>query len=170
MDRDPRKVAGATAPEVPRWLTAGSRAALGLGGLLLFATASLLAFPPIGLDRLDPGSRGSLRITDRDGHLLRDTPVRGMRATWVGLRDLPPWVPEALVAAEDRRFFAHPGVDPVALARAVRDNLASGRIVSGGSTITQQVVRLLRDAPRRRSPRAKAEEILDAVRLECRLS
>ena len=59
------------------------------------------------------------------------------------------WIAKALVAAEDRRFWAHPGVDVRALARAVAQNLFSGRRVSGASTISTQVIRLAE--PRRRT-------------------
>lgn len=157
--------AGGAGPpaRILRWL-------LGLAGGALIAGCVLLALPPAGLERLDPSTFGSLRLTDRDGQLLRDSPVGGVRARWVRVSRLPRWVPAALVAAEDRRFGLHPGVDPIAMARALRDNLRAGRIVSGGSTITQQLVRLLRPEQRRRGPREKAAEALDALRLEMRLT
>ncbi len=75
----------------------------------------------------------------------------------------------ALVRFEDKRFFAHPGVDPLALARAVRLNLRSGRVRSGGSTLTMQVVRLAR----KNRPRTYLEKVLEtvlALRLEARRS
>ena len=78
----------------------------------------------------------------------------------------------ATIAAEDRRFWRHPGVDPVAIARALQRNIAERQIVEGGSTITQQVAKLLlnRQAPqRRRGWRAKVHEAVLALRLEHRL-
>jgi len=72
---------------------------------------------------------------------------------------------EVLVRFEDKRFFAHPGVDPLAVARAVRQNLRSGKVASGASTITMQVVRLARkDRPR--TYIEKLKEAILAFRLE----
>jgi membrane carboxypeptidase/penicillin-binding protein PbpC len=147
---------------------AALRAGMALAGAGLILVSGLVALPPRGFGELDPSTAGSLRITDRNGTLLRELPTGGRRARR-GLAELPPWVPAALVAAEDRRFFAHPGVDPAALARAAAANARAGHVVSGGSTITQQLARLLLPAPRR-TPLAKALELLDAARLEQRLT
>ncbi|HOW85528.1 MAG TPA: penicillin-binding protein 1C [Candidatus Aminicenantes bacterium] len=76
---------------------------------------------------------------------------------------------EALVRFEDKRFYAHPGVDPLALARAARQNLRAGRVRSGGSTITMQVVRLARKN-RPRTYLEKLKEAVLALRLETRRS
>ena len=73
-----------------------------------------------------------------------------------------------LVAIEDKRFWHHPGVDPVALLRALGQLVTHGRIVSGGSTLTMQVVRLLE--PRPRTLRSKAIEMARALQLEVRMS
>lgn len=73
-----------------------------------------------------------------------------------------------LLAFEDTRFFYHPGVDPIAIGRAVVSNLQAGRVVSGASTLTMQLVRLVEPRPRRLS--SKAIEALRAVQLELRLS
>jgi len=74
---------------------------------------------------------------------------------------------EVLVRFEDKRFFAHPGVDPLAVARAVRQNFRSGKVASGASTITMQVVRLARkDRPR--TYIEKLKEAVLAFRLETR--
>ncbi|MBR4739600.1 MAG: transglycosylase domain-containing protein, partial [Bacteroidales bacterium] len=74
----------------------------------------------------------------------------------------------ALVQFEDRHFWWHPGVDPSALVRAVRDNLRSGHVVSGGSTITMQVIRLSRQ--KERNLWQKMIEAVLATRLELRYS
>lgn len=74
----------------------------------------------------------------------------------------------ALLRFEDKRFRLHPGVDPLALSRATLKNLRRGRVVSGGSTITMQLVRVLE--PRRRTLAAKLVEAARAVQLELRLS
>jgi penicillin-binding protein 1C len=82
----------------------------------------------------------------------------------VELDDLPPFFVDGLLCLEDKRFFSHPGIDPLALVRAVRQNLYAGKVVSGGSTITMQVVRLLE--PRPRTILAKIVEALRAIQLE----
>lgn len=71
----------------------------------------------------------------------------------------------ALVAYEDRAFYGHAGFDPKAIARALRDNLKAGRVVSGGSTLTMQLARLSRPSARRNLA-AKAAELWAALRLE----
>jgi len=77
----------------------------------------------------------------------------------------------ALIEAEDRRFRMHPGVDPPAIARAVIQNIRGGRVISGGSTITMQTIRLARSStksgkPRRRTLPEKLIEAVLALRLE----
>lgn len=74
----------------------------------------------------------------------------------------------ALVALEDERYWWHPGVDPLAVLRAAYSNATEGRVVSGASTITMQLVRLLE--PRPRTLRSKLVESLRAIQLEMRLS
>ncbi len=107
--------------------------------------------------------------------LARDGSLLGARIADDGQWRFPPseTIPDkyrqALIAFEDRRFDLHPGVDPLALARAVRSNLAQGRIVRGGSTISMQVVRLAR-GERSRGYLDKAIEALLALRLELQYS
>src|SRR5262249_1896340 len=87
---------------------------------------------------------------------------------------LPASLVDATVAAEERRFWRHPGLDPVALVRATMHNLRSRRIVEGGSTITAQVAKQLLarldGGVRRRGLAGKAREALAAVRLEHRFT
>jgi len=105
--------------------------------------------------------------------LARDGTLLGARIAEDGQWRFPPGerVPEkfrhAIVAYEDKRFERHPGVDVLALARAARLNLQKGRIVSGGSTLSMQVVRLSR-GERSRGLLDKLVEILLALRLELR--
>jgi penicillin-binding protein 1C len=75
---------------------------------------------------------------------------------------------DTLVATEDRHFWLHPGVDPFALARAVFQAARAGRVISGGSTLTMQVARML--SPRPRTWRAKLIEMARAVQLEAHYS
>ncbi len=86
----------------------------------------------------------------------------------VELSDVDPQFVKALVAYEDERFYYHPGVDPIAIVRAAYHNLASGKIVSGASTITMQVVKILEPRPRTFS--SKVIEALRAIQLEVRFS
>jgi penicillin-binding protein 1A len=80
-----------------------------------------------------------LRIFSRDGRLIEEVGER--RRILVAYDELPPFVVDAFVAAEDRRFFEHPGVDYQGILRAGLSLLRSGSVSQGGSTITQQLAR-----------------------------
>ena len=111
-----------------------------------------------------PAPEGAV-ITDRNGTPLRRLLADGRRAgAPQPLTDIPPALIQSTLAAEDRRFFLHGGVDFQALIRAARDGFAAGRSVSGASTITQQLVKLA--VPRPRTVRSKILEILTARRVE----
>lgn len=121
---------------------------------------------PDGLVRT--GGIPSLVLEDRHGLTLRTTRSDdGARGGWIPYDEIAPAIIQAFIAAEDRRFFEHHGVDARAVARAVRDNLASRRVVSGASTITMQTARLLRPTPR--SWIGKIGQALWALRLEAHL-
>ncbi len=108
-------------------------------------------------------------VRDREGRVLRAFPVaEGRWRLAADLDQIDPDFIEALLAYEDARFYRHAGVDPLALIRASRDSLLAGRIVSGGSTITMQLARLLE--PRERTLPAKAFQMLRALQLELRYS
>jgi len=83
----------------------------------------------------------------------------------VTLKEMSPWLPKAVVATEDRRFYSHFGIDPVGLIRAAVTNLRSGHIVQGGSTITQQLAKTVFLTPERSLSR-KIREALLALWLE----
>ncbi|WP_417681929.1 penicillin-binding protein 1C [Roseibium sp.] len=109
-------------------------------------------------------------VLDRDDRLLRAFTSDDQK--WrlpVTLADIDPLYVKMLVAYEDKRFYDHHGVDAGALVRAVGQMLMSGRIVSGGSTLTMQVARLLEEHPTR-TIGAKYEQILRAVQIENSLS
>ncbi|HHB91487.1 MAG TPA: PBP1A family penicillin-binding protein [Anaerolineae bacterium] len=89
------------------------------------------------------------RIYDRRGILLADIDDRGRR-TIVGYNEIPDIVIQATIATEDRRFFQHQGIDYLAIVRALWQNTQSETIVSGGSTITQQLARILFLSPSER--------------------
>lgn len=109
-------------------------------------------------------------VLDREGRLLR--PYATVEGRWrlpVTLDEVDSRLVSALIAYEDRRFQSHLGVDPLALARAALQFMRAGRIVSGGSTLTMQVARLLE--PRtERTLLAKLRQIVRAVQLESRLA
>jgi penicillin-binding protein 1A len=100
---------------------------------------------------------------DRSGAVLG---VRGGRyGPPVDIGKLPPYVPAAFVAIEDRRFYEHPGFDALGMARAIVADLGAGRAAQGASTITQQLARNLFLSSERTMER-KAEELMLAVELE----
>jgi len=87
----------------------------------------------------------------------------------VQLDEMPPWLPMAVLATEDRRFYSHFGVDPQGLARATLANLRAGRVVQGGSTITQQLAKNV-FLTNERSAARKIQEMLLAFAIERRFS
>ncbi len=82
------------------------------------------------------------RIFDRHGNLLAEIADRGRR-TVIPLEQVPLWLIQATIATEDKNFYWHNGIDAGAIIRAAWQNLLAGKIVSGGSTIPQQLARLL---------------------------
>jgi penicillin-binding protein 1C len=152
-------------PRVRRVLAAA--AALG-------SAAAWLRLGPLPAGLLDQPPAASTVVVDRHGQPLYEALSSEDTRTVVLTADaLPPALVAATLAAEDRRFWRHPGIDPVAIVRALRTNLSEGRIVEGGSTISQQVAKLLlnRQSPdRRRGLAAKVHEAVIALRLEHRFS
>lgn len=133
--------------------------------LALFCAAAICAMvaflrPPM----LEDPPAGTV-ILDRDGMPLRvrlaadDSDLRP-----VNHASISPWVIQALIAAEDKRFFQHPGIDPLAILRAAGQNLRYRRRISGASTLTTQVIRMAE--PRRRTPSTKLIEAFKAIGLE----
>jgi len=124
------------------------------------------------VSRLDPeacAARPGPLVLDREGRILRLTAdAQGRKLITLPEQEIPPLAAAAFVAAEDRRFWRHPGVDPLAILRALATNLSRGRIVSGASTITQQLARLT--YPGRRSYYRKLVEMIRSLRLELVLS
>ncbi len=146
------------------------RAALFAALALAFAWAFVWAARvPFDRSALDYGDVASAQVLARDGTPLRTT-LGGAetRAMWTPLARISPLLVEATLAAEDRRFRAHPGVDPAGVARAAWRNLRAGEITGGGSTLTQQLAGLLWPEPR--TPAGKLREAVRAVRLELALS
>lgn len=132
-----------------------------------FATRVMAVELPPSLGQRAPAAQ-SIRVTDRDGRLLRE--VRGpgsVRSEWLPLEDVGDRVVRAVLAAEDSRFFAHPGVDPLAVVRAALSNVRHARIVSGASTLTMQLARLIHPHPRTWG--GKLDDLATAVRIEASL-
>ncbi|OLF77735.1 penicillin-binding protein 1C [Maricaulis sp. W15] len=147
----------------------------GLGRAYWFILAPLVAL--VGLLALDralppplpsPGAVSAV-VRDRNGEVLRAFPVEeGRWRLAADLDQLDPDFVAALLVYEDERFFEHWGIDLPALVRAARDGVMAGRIVSGGSTITMQLARLIE--PRERTFGAKLIQMARALQLELRLS
>ncbi len=150
---------GGRAASVRRWLVA---AASVLGVLLL--ADGLFPLPPPG--RASPYA---VTVLARDGTPLRAFPDRDK--VWrypVTLDEVSPLYVEALLGYEDRYFWWHPGVNPFALARAAWQLLRHGHVVSGGSTLTMQVARLIDPVPR--TVTGKLRQMARALQLELHYS
>jgi penicillin-binding protein 1C len=137
--------------------------------LVCFLTALILRFLPYPELAAYRGRSRGLVIQDRHGMVLRVLPARdGVKREWAPLEDIPAGAVRVFIRAEDRRFYFHAGVDLISVAGSALRNLRAGRIVSGASTITMQLARLIR--PRGMGLRGKIGEVWDALRLEARLS
>lgn len=114
------------------------------------------------------GTTYSKVLTDRNGELLNAKIAEDGQWRFPPSDSVPEKFCTAITTFEDRWFRWHPGVNPVSLARATYQNLSSGRVVSGGSTITMQVIRLSRN--RERTVWQKMTECILATRLELKCS
>ncbi|MDN3517572.1 penicillin-binding protein 1C [Aquisalimonas lutea] len=150
----------------------GKRRRLGRRAVLPAVLLSALAVAWAAWPRLpEPlfGTDYSAVLLDRNQELLSARVAPDGQWRFPPREEVPERFATALIAFEDERFRHHPGVDPVAVARASWENLAAGRIVSGASTLSMQVVRLALDDPPRTLPQ-KVYETLLALRLETRYS
>jgi penicillin-binding protein 1C len=140
-----------------------------LAGIALALALSLWLLPyatDLPESLLKP-AESSLSFTSREGQPLRQLLTsEGQRAgPALALDQIPKVFVEATLAAEDKRFFSHLGVDPIAIIRAALSNAKAGRVVSGASTITQQLIKIS-SRPERRNSLTKLREALRAMRLE----
>lgn len=136
------------------------------------AVALWLRLGPLPAALLDEPAPSTLVVDRRGVPLYEARASDGTRGVKVTAETLPPTLVSATLAAEDRRFWSHPGVDPISILRALKTNLAERRVVEGGSTISQQVAKLLlnRQNPgRHRGWTAKLREAVIALRLEHRI-
>jgi penicillin-binding protein 1A len=111
--------------------------AIAIVGVAVWVGAHLPAIQALEIPKRPP----TIQITGVDGSVLA---TRGeMAGINVSLKDLPPYLPKAFIAIEDRRFYSHYGVDPVGIARAAVTNVLHRGVSQGGSTLTQQLAKNL---------------------------
>jgi len=154
-----------------RWLrpTGATVAAVSFAAIALLYVMLKLAEPqlPMGTDLYALNRPSALTFANEQGQIV------GHRGAVVGerlkLTDLPPYLPAAFLAMEDRRFYQHGGVDPRGLVRAALIDFKALRVVQGGSTITQQLVKTLFLTSDRTLTR-KLVEVAGAWKLERLLS
>ena len=137
----------------------------------IIAVIGLLAFYAYDLPDVDQAlaatRRPTITLKARDNtHLMTLGDIHGLP---VGLNELPAALSQAVLATEDRRFYSHFGLDLIGLARATFSNISAGRIVQGGSTLTQQVAKNLFLTPERTLKR-KVQELMLALWLEQKFS
>ena len=140
------------------------RLALGLFAIVAIVIAAVTfdrTFPP----DLMRYRETSLEVLAQDGEPLREFETRdGMLRLEGSVDQVDPRYLDLLLRVEDRRFWWHPGVDPLALSRALWQLISRGHIVSGGSTLTMQVARLL--TPHPHDFLGKITDIARALQLE----
>ncbi len=124
------------------------------------------SLPPVtALESFQP-MQGTKLYDDNDELI---TELHSERRIFVPLAQIPQSLRDAIIATEDRRFYSHWGIDPIGIARAIVQNYRKGRIVEGGSTITQQLTKVLFLTPDRSLERKLKEAVL-ALELERRYS
>lgn len=131
------------------------------GGIIAFYAAQL---PSAGTWAI-PERPPNVRILAADGSLIANRGLTGGEA--LRLEEMSPYIPQAVIAIEDRRFHAHFGFDPIGFTRAMARNVLHKRLKEGGSTITQQLAKNLFLTPERSFGR-KVQELVLAVWLETR--
>src|SRR5882757_7429578 len=128
-------------------------------GVVIYVGAHLPAIQELEIPKRPP----TIQIVGRDGNVLA---TRGeMAGANVALKDLPPYLPKAFIAIEDRRFYSHYGVDPLGIARAAVTNIVHRGVSQGGSTLTQQLAKNL-FLTQERTLQRKLQEVELALWLE----
>jgi penicillin-binding protein 1A len=118
-------------------LVCGLWGVIGLVGIVVWAGAHLPPIQSLEIPKRPP----TIEIVGVDGSMLAQ---RGeMAGANIALKDLPPYLPKAFIAIEDRRFYHHFGIDPIGIARAVLANILHRGVSQGGSTLTQQLAKNL---------------------------
>lgn len=151
-------------PRLVRWGAAAAVFAIVAG--VAAGAFEAMKLPPEG-DLLIPKRPPNIAIVDENGILLANRGDTGGAAVKIG--NLPPYLPKAFVAIEDRRFYSHWGIDPLGILRALTHNLSGSGPAQGGSTLTQQLAKNLFLTPERTLAR-KIEEAILALWLERKYS
>ncbi|KNY20997.1 PBP1A family penicillin-binding protein [Methylobacterium sp. ARG-1] len=150
----------------PVLLAVGAAILLPVLALAIYLLAALLTLPPLGGAVVDTGQR-AITVEADDGRVFATRgSFRGQKLT---AADLPPNLAKAIVAIEDRRFYSHWGIDLRGLGRAAWRNVAGGGVREGGSTITQQYVRLT-SLNQEKTLWRKVQEAFLALRVESTMS
>ena len=152
-----------------RWIRKTAIALVAVGLVLSTAFSAWVSF--LGPLPLAEARKVSTTIIDRNGKLLRAYAMADgrWRLPVDAKKDVDPSYIDLLLAYEDRRFREHGGVDPWALGRAAYQLVTRGHIVSGGSTITMQLARLMEEPAHHRSFSAKLRQIVRAIQIERQL-
>ncbi|MGP4685913.1 transglycosylase domain-containing protein [Agrobacterium pusense] len=132
---------------------------IGIAGLVLYYGARMPSASSWSIPERPP----NVKIVSVNGSVLANRGTTGGEA--LALEDMSPYIPQAVMAIEDRRFYSHFGVDPLGLGRAIVTNVLTGRTVQGGSTLTQQLAKNLFLSPDRTLER-KVQEVLLSFWLE----
>ena len=130
-----------------------------LGAIVVWAAHDL----PRPESAMDATRRPALVVQDRTGQTIAT--FGDLVGEPLRLADMPPELPAALIAVEDRRFFSHWGIDPIGITRAIWVDLTTGRLAQGGSSITQQVAKTL-FLTNERTLRRKIRELVLTIWLE----
>lgn len=137
---------------------------------LLVVSAFTVSVTPLPSKLLSGKTPETLKVLDRDGGVLAIVPQEGARAAEsVPLSQMGEWLPVVTVALEDHRYYSHRGIDIYALVAATCRNILAGRVTSGASTLTQQLIKQA-SSRRGRSLQSKIYENLAALKLEFYLS
>jgi penicillin-binding protein 1A len=133
------------------------------GGMIAWVAAHLPPIQSLEVPKRPP----AIEIVGIDGHVLA---MRGdMGGAAVPLKQLPPYLPQAFIAIEDRRFYSHHGIDPIGILRAVLANISHRGVAQGGSTLTQQLAKNL-FLTQERTLQRKLQEVVLAVWIEHKFS
>ncbi|MFN8548560.1 MAG: penicillin-binding protein 1C [Candidatus Eisenbacteria bacterium] len=149
-----------------RALRLATIAGVTIAGVTCVALWLVPALTPLPPRWTEPIPSTLLTVTDREGRPLAELGRDDLACLPVALTAIDSTLIAATLAAEDRRFFHHPGIAPLAVARAAGQNLRAGHAVSGGSTLTQQLVKLLDRSYGPLSPTEKLRQLYWALVLE----
>jgi penicillin-binding protein 1C len=154
---------------LPRLLIFGGFALIfllvaGLAFALYQYAAIAATLPPVDDLRARASQFETTRILDADNNLLYEIldPTAGRR-TYVRLQDISPYMIAATLATEDEDFYSHPGFNITAIFRAFTQNVSSGEVVSGASTITQQLARALLFSPEEAGDQSYLRKVREAI-------